>query len=198
LAAAYGTVAFISNALTTKYLTDQWGRRKMIIAGLSGVIIVEIYAAVMQRSFQNTDNNIGKGFAILGIYLFVTVYYGMLNSTTWLYGAEVLPIMLRSKVMGLAAASHFIVNVAITQAGPSAFANIQENYYYVFVGCSLFFLAIAWFFFPETKQKTLEEIAAAFGDRVIDLAEGDITTEGADIEEKGRLEQIEKVSTSKR
>lgn len=36
----------------------------------------------------------------------------MLNSTTWLYGAEVLPIALRSKVMGLASASHFIVNVA--------------------------------------------------------------------------------------
>lgn len=36
---------------------------------------------------------------------------GMLNSTTWLYGAEILPISLRSKVMGLGAASHFIVNV---------------------------------------------------------------------------------------
>lgn len=37
---------------------------------------------------------------------------GMLNSTTWLYGAEVLPVALRSKVMGLASASHFIMNVA--------------------------------------------------------------------------------------
>lgn len=91
----------------------------------------------MQREFQNTNNRVGKGFAILGIYLFVVCYYGMLNSTTWLYGSEVLPIALRSKIMGLAAASHFIVNVAITEAGPSAFANIHENYYYVFVGCSL-------------------------------------------------------------
>ena len=33
---------------------------------------------------------------------------------------------LRSKVMGLAAASHFIVNVGITEAGPTAFANIRE------------------------------------------------------------------------
>jgi len=41
---------------------------------------------------------------------------GMLNSTTWLYGAEVLPISLRSKVMGLAAASHFVVNVAGTSS----------------------------------------------------------------------------------
>lgn len=107
----------------------------MLISGLAGVVLIEIYAAVMQRVFQNTDNRVGKGFAILGIYLFVVCYCelfylgagsgsaasngsltasldGMLNSTTWLYGAEVLPIALRSKVMGLAAASHFIVNVA--------------------------------------------------------------------------------------
>lgn len=103
---------------------------RMLITGLAGVVLIEIYAAVMQRQFQNTDNRVGKGFAILGIYLFVVCYCtgpnqdckklsltlvffldGMLNSTTWLYGAEVLPIALRSKVMGLAAASHFIVNV---------------------------------------------------------------------------------------
>lgn len=46
----------------------------MILAGLSGIILVEIYAAVMQREFQNTDNRVGKGFAVLGIYLFVVVY----------------------------------------------------------------------------------------------------------------------------
>lgn len=43
----------------------------MLITGLSGVILIEIYAAVMQREFQNTDNQVSKGFAILGIYLFV-------------------------------------------------------------------------------------------------------------------------------
>lgn len=107
----------------------------MILSGLSGVILVEIYAAVMQRTFQNTNNQVGKGFSILGIYLFVVNYCkspnqicildildtkgsrldGMLNSTTWLYGAEVLPVSLRSKVMGLASASHFIVNVGSMQ-----------------------------------------------------------------------------------
>ena len=46
----------------------------MILTGLAGIVIVEIYAAVMQREFQNTDNQVGKGFAILGIYLFVVIY----------------------------------------------------------------------------------------------------------------------------
>lgn len=39
------------------------------------------------------------------------------------------------------------------------------------MACSAFFLAIAYFYFPETKQKTLEEVAAAFGDRVVDQDE---------------------------
>ena len=47
---------------------------RMIITGLIGVILIEIYCAVMQHEFQNTDNKLGKGFAILGIYLFVVVF----------------------------------------------------------------------------------------------------------------------------
>jgi hypothetical protein len=46
----------------------------MILTGLGGIVIVEIYAAVMQHVFQNTKNQVGKGFAILGIYLFVVTY----------------------------------------------------------------------------------------------------------------------------
>ncbi|ORY60645.1 general substrate transporter [Pseudomassariella vexata] len=199
LAAIYGTIAFLSNCITTRYLTDQWGRRKMILAGLSGIIVVEIYAAVMQRVFQNTDNRVGKGFAILGIYLFVVIYYGMLNSTTWLYGAEVLPVALRNKIMGVAAASHFIVNVAITEAGPSAFANIHENYYYVFVGCTGFFLFAAYLCFPETRRKTLEEIASAFGDKVVDVDAAQVARERLGLQkdnvEDGRAEQVESNSS---
>lgn len=47
---------------------------RMLITGLAGIVLIEIYSAVMQREFQNTENHIGKGFAILGIYLFVVCY----------------------------------------------------------------------------------------------------------------------------
>jgi len=46
----------------------------MILTGLASIVLIEIYAAVMQREFQNTDNKLGKGFAVLGIYLFVCFY----------------------------------------------------------------------------------------------------------------------------
>lgn len=48
--------------------------QRMLLSGLGGIIVIEIYAAVMQREFQHTENRLGKGFAILGIYLFVVAY----------------------------------------------------------------------------------------------------------------------------
>lgn len=53
---------------------------RMILTGLGGIIVVEIYASIMQKEFQNTDNRIGKGFAILGIYLFVVAYCKTMHS----------------------------------------------------------------------------------------------------------------------
>ncbi|KAJ3544883.1 hypothetical protein NM208_g2804 [Fusarium decemcellulare] len=184
LAAVWGTCAFLSTTISIIFLPDRWGRRKMLLAGLAWVVVIEIYCSVMQRSFQHTDNKIGKGFAILGIYLFVVGYYSLINPVTWIYGAEVLPMSIRSRIMGVAGAAHYIVNVAVTQAGPSAFANIGENYYYVFVACCTTFFVIVYFFYPETKQKTLEEIAAAFGDRVVEVEEIQMAQEAFAIEAK--------------
>ena len=43
----------------------------------------------------------------------------------------------------------------------------------------------------ETKHKTLEEIAAAFGDRVVELTENDFTAEQTVFEEKAAAGHIE-------
>lgn len=190
LAGVYGTCGFISNCLAIRFLLDRWGRRKMILIGLVCCIVIEIYASVMQREFQNTNNKVGKGFAILGIYLFVVTYYAFINSTTWIYGAEVVPVALRSKVMGIASASHFIFNVAVTEAGPSALSSIKENYYYVFVGCTVFFAVLGYFFFVETKNKTLEEIAADFGDKTVLPGEVPVIDKDT-VSVKGNLYRIE-------
>lgn len=43
----------------------------------------------------------------------------------------------------------------------------------------------------ETKQKTLEEIAAAFGDRVVEIEERDILAEEAVMSGKEAVEHVE-------
>ena len=46
----------------------------MLLIGVACVIVTEIYAAVMQREFQNTDNRVGKAFGVVGIYVFGVLY----------------------------------------------------------------------------------------------------------------------------
>src|ERR1700760_1336335 len=36
----------------------------------------------------------------------------LINSVTWLYGAETQPLLIRSKMVGLSAVCHYVVNVA--------------------------------------------------------------------------------------
>ncbi|KAL1696619.1 general substrate transporter [Schizophyllum commune] len=188
LSGVYGTVGALMNIISIN-LVDRLGRVKLLFFASAGMCIDLIYSAVMAREFTDSDNKVGKGFAILGIYMYTAIYYTGINSTTWLYGVEILPISLRSRVTGIASTSHFVFNIAITEAGPSAFANIGENYYYVFVGTTLVSAIGVFMFFPETKGKTLEAIAADFGDKVVE-GEVDITQAERDVKQlEQRLEE---------
>lgn len=42
---------------------------------------VSRYCAVLQHVYQDTNNRVGKGFAILGIYIFVVCYCKRSNPT---------------------------------------------------------------------------------------------------------------------
>ncbi|KAK4504509.1 hypothetical protein PRZ48_005425 [Zasmidium cellare] len=169
LAAARGTLSLLAVLLINRFLLDQWGRRQLLLWGMALSALILIYCAVMQQIYQNSTNQIGKGFAVLGIFAHAVFNGGTLESVCPIYNAEILPIALRSKVIALAAFTHFSVTVGLTEAAPSAFKNIKQNYYYVFVGCTVVMWVIGYYWFPETKGRTLEEIAAAFGDRVVDV-----------------------------
>jgi len=59
------------------------------------------------------------------------------------------------------------------------------------VACTAFFLVIAYFYFPETKQKTLEEVAAAFGDKVVLVSDREVVDEQAILEGKAGFGHLE-------
>ena len=61
-----------------------------------------------------------------------------------------------------------------------------------FVGCTAFFVVMAYFYFPETRRKSLEEIAAAFGDKVVTLTDRDLAAEHVAVgDEKEAVDFVE-------
>jgi hypothetical protein len=54
LAAVYGTIAFCSNAITTRFMTDQWGRRKYVTRH-----------AYVEHSMKHLNHEIDIGFVLV-------------------------------------------------------------------------------------------------------------------------------------
>jgi hypothetical protein len=52
---------------------------------------------------------------------------------------------------------------------------------------------LIYFYFPETNQRTLEEIAAAFGDKVVDVGESQLASDGLALEMKAGVERVEEL-----
>lgn len=104
-----------------------------------------------------------------GQYAFVMLYnilYGFTwGPMPWLLPAEIFPLRGRSKGMALATTSNWIFNFIIGMVSPDAFAGIHGYFYLIIAFFCLSSAAVTYFYYVETADHTLEEIAVAFGEK---------------------------------
>ena len=107
-----------------------------------------------------------------GQYAFVMLYnivYGFTwGPMPWLIPAEIFPLRGRSKGMALATTSNWIFNFIIGMVAPDSFAGIHGYFYLIIAGFCLFSAGLAHFYYVETANHTLEEIALAFGEKAFE------------------------------
>ncbi|KAF2639813.1 general substrate transporter [Massarina eburnea CBS 473.64] len=95
-------------------------------------------------------------------YLLIILYALTLAPICWVYAAEVWSLETRANGMGIAAIGNWLFNFAIGLFIPPAFQTIKWKLFIVF-GALCFGAAIQFYFtYPETCQKTLEEIEVLF------------------------------------
>lgn len=73
-------------------------------------------------------------------------------------------MQIRAIGSGFSLFGQFAATLILLQTAPIGFQNVGWKYYLVIVCCSFVYFWIIYFFFPETANKTLEEIGIAFGD----------------------------------
>ncbi|KAF4631751.1 hypothetical protein G7Y89_g6380 [Cudoniella acicularis] len=109
----------------------------------------------------------------------------LILETAMIAHSEVYPTNIRSRGVALATFTYFVSSITYVTPGATAIATIGWKYFVVFVCLTAVSILVVAFVFPETKGKSLEELAEIFGDEVVvhldDLKAG--------LENKGGLEE---------
>ena len=74
---------------------------------------------------------------------------------------------IRAKGSSISVISNVLINILFNQVSPLAFSEVGYKYYSLFICTNLLGAVVVFFIFPETKGKSLEEIAHIFGEEVI-------------------------------
>lgn len=150
-------------AVTGARLTDKVGRRPLMIYSLLFCSVAfAIITGTSKLATDHPDNSNAANTTIAFIYLFGIVFSFGWTPLQSMYIAETLPTNTRAKGTAVGNLLSNISSAIIQYSSGPAFANIKYYFYLVFVAWDLVEATVIWFFFPETKERTLEELEEVF------------------------------------
>ncbi|KAK1076810.1 hypothetical protein LTR33_008620 [Friedmanniomyces endolithicus] len=168
---------------------DKTGRRFALLTGFSGCLVALVLEIAMLGKYVTVavPNPAGEKVAVFALMFFVFFYGFFIDAASFIYSSEIYPTNIRARGMALATFTYFAACVTYVTPGATAVATIGWRYFIIFACLTVVSVVVIYFFYPETKQKSLEELAAYFGETVVD------DTYEKDVErEKGGIEHSEK------
>lgn len=144
---------------------DKIGRRPQLIYSLIFCsICFAIMTATSKLATDEPPNQHAANTMIAFIYIFGAVFSFGWTGLQSMYIAETLTTNTRAKGTAVGNFTTSVASIIIQYASGPAFKNIKYYFYLVFVVWDLIEVVIMWFYFPETKERTLEELAEVFDD----------------------------------
>ncbi|KAK6205250.1 lactose permease [Scheffersomyces amazonensis] len=151
-------VASIAGALTH----EMAGRRKMFMFSTLASATALAGLAVSTARYMATEANAASQSALAFVFLFGILFSFGFTPMQVVYPAEVSSNALRSRsfvVLNIVSGAAQFINQFVT---PTAMKNISYWFYVFYVFFDIFEFLVVYFFFVETKGKTLEEMDEIF------------------------------------
>ncbi|KAK5062518.1 hypothetical protein LTR84_004591 [Exophiala bonariae] len=157
------------------FYIDRTGRRPLLIYGALAMGACHFCVGGILSAGESVPEGVGgnpnvlikvtggKANTVIAFsYLLIVVYALTLAPVAWIYAAEVWSLETRATGMGIAALGNWLFNFALGLYIPPGFQNIKWGMFIVF-GAMCILAAIQFYLtYPETCNKTLEEIEIMF------------------------------------
>ena len=157
-------------------LVDRLGRRFLFLTSCIGMLISYIIISGLSGSFANTGDK-ATGLAVIPmLFLFYGSYDIAFTPLLISYPSEIWEYTLRARGLAVTSMSTQLAVFFNIFVNPIALAAIAWKYYIVFAVLLVIITLTCYFFYPETRGYSLEEMARIFdGDNAAVPREGDIS-----------------------
>ncbi|GAM86250.1 hypothetical protein ANO11243_042620 [Dothideomycetidae sp. 11243] len=151
-------IAYATFSLVSFWCIERIGRRKLFLIGSAGqcLSMVIVFGCLIPGTPAA-----GKG-AALGLFMYIAFFGATYLTVPWLYAAEINPLRIRAKGAALANVVNWSMNFLIVMVTPIMVAHIKWGTYVFFGAVNFAFIPLIYFFYPETTNRSLEEIDLIF------------------------------------
>ncbi|EMR67778.1 putative hexose carrier protein [Eutypa lata UCREL1] len=143
------------------WIIDRFGRRSLMLTGLS----LQSLAYVMVAIALGMQSTAPFEWGIVAVS-FLFFYYAAFGCTwgmvPWVYQSEVNSLAMRTVGAAAATSTNWLFGFVCTQFTPTGIANIGYRFYIIFAIFNLAFIFVVYFLYPETANRTLEDLDAYF------------------------------------
>ncbi|OBW67434.1 MAG: UPF0261 domain-containing protein [Aureobasidium pullulans] len=158
----YPVICFFGAILGAR-MTDVVGRRPLLLYSIlfcSGCFA--IICGTSKLAQQDSDNKSAANTTIAFIYLFGIIFSFGWTPLQSMYIAETLSTSTRAKGTAVGNLASNVSSAVIQYGSGPAFQNIGAYFYLVFVFWDLIEFGVIYLYWPETKERTLEELSEVF------------------------------------
>ncbi|OTA76658.1 hypothetical protein M434DRAFT_38815 [Hypoxylon sp. CO27-5] len=162
-------IFYMFATLICVFTLDRIGRRWTLYWGAVGqgiaMFLAGAFSKLGQDATANGDiakaNSYGAAAASF-VFIFTSVFGATWLTVPWLYPAEIFPLQVRAKGNAWGVFGWSIGNGWLTLLCPVMFSNIGSTTLHIFGACNIIAIPIVWALYPESNQRTLEEMDLLF------------------------------------
>ena len=156
-------------------MSDIYGRRKPLIIGpiLMGTCFVVVGSMLVGFGEPHWDpttsavqfhfaNSAAGNAAVAFMFLYMVFFGGLYSALAWTYPNEIFPLNARARGTALSTSTNWMTNFWLGLYIPQALNEASWKLYFVFGAFNYMNSILAYLFFPETSQRSLEELDLLF------------------------------------